>query len=283
MSAPYFNLSGKIAVVTGGARGIGRGIAAALARHGADVAIVDRMPRAEARAALQAIAASGRRAWYFRQDLSRTARLPALAKKIWSACGRADILVNNAGIAYLELFDAISLEHWRKVMSVNVDAMFFLTQHIASRMIEAKIKGRVINLSSKNGLVAEAGLAHYNASKGAVELLTQSLAIELGAHGITVNSIAPGIIETEIGGDFDIDPRFFEYYKEHIPLEHRFGEVDDVAGAAVFLAARAGAYMTGQHLVIDGGVLCEQVPRLQFMKASHRTPNHKDTKTRRRK
>ncbi|MGQ9649611.1 MAG: SDR family NAD(P)-dependent oxidoreductase [Phycisphaerae bacterium] len=263
-----FDLTGTIALVTGGSRGIGRGIAIGLAEHGADVAIVYRAAEAEAAGAAGAIRKLGRRAWIYRQDLAEMDKLSSLADRVWNDCGRIDVLVNNAGMAYLERFEEITPEHWRRVLAVNLDAMFFLTQAIARRMIEAGIKGRIINLSSKNGFVAEAGLAHYNASKGGVELLTQSLAIELGPFGITVNTIAPGIIETEIGGEFELDPAFFDYYKEHIPLEHRFGSVEDCVGAAVFLASRAGAYMTGQHLIIDGGVLCQQVPRMQFMPAS---------------
>jgi NAD(P)-dependent dehydrogenase (short-subunit alcohol dehydrogenase family) len=186
---------------------------------------------------------------------------------VWTECGRVDILVNNAGMAYLERFNEISLDHWRRVMAVNLEAPFFLTQRIAERMIAAGIKGRVINVSSKNGLVAEAGLAHYNASKGALELLTQSLAIELGEHGITVNTISPGIIITEIGGEFEIDiESFVKYYYEHIPLERRFGTVEECVGAVIYLASAAGSYTTGTTILMDGGVLAEQVPRVQFMK-----------------
>jgi NAD(P)-dependent dehydrogenase (short-subunit alcohol dehydrogenase family) len=260
-----FDLSGKIALITGAARGIGRGLAIGLAEHGADIALIDRVPADQAAPVLAAIKNLGRQAWYFEQDLAKTEELAALSERVWKQCGRVDILINNAGIAFLERFDEISIETWRKTMAVNSEAMYFLTQPIARRMIAAKIKGRIINLSSKNGFVAEAGLAHYNASKGAVELMTQSLAIELGEHGITVNTLAPGIIETEIAGEFKIDPKFFEYYREHIPLEGRYGTVEDVVGAAVFMASRAGAYMTGQHIIVDGGVLCEQVPRLKFM------------------
>ena len=151
-------------------------------------------------------------------------------------------------------------------MAVNLDAVFFLTQRVAEHMIAAGIKGRIINLSSKNGFVAEAALAHYNASKGGLELLTQSLAIELGEHGITVNTIAPGVIETEIHGEFDIDfEKFVPYYREHIPLEGRWGTIADCVGIAVMLAAPAGAYITGQHIINDGGVLADQLPRMQFM------------------
>ena len=260
-----FSLSSKVAVVTGAGRGIGYGLAVGLAEHGADIVAVDRLPLDKAAGLLDAIRSLGRRVWYFEQDLTKAEQLAALSDRIWESAGRVDILVNNAGISFFEHFDKITIETWRKTMAVNVEAMFFLTQALSKRMIEQRIKGRIINLSSKNGFVAEAGLTHYNASKGAVELLTQTLAIELGAHGITVNTIAPGIIQTNIAEHFEIDPAFFDYYKEHIPLEHRFGEVEDVVGAAVFLASRAGAYMTGQHLVIDGGVLCEQVPRLRFM------------------
>lgn len=208
----------------------------------------------------------GRNAWVYQQDLAETARVQELADRAWRDTGGLDILVNNAGIAYLEHFNQISYEHWRNTFAVHVDAMFFLTQRIAEHMIAAGIKGRIINLSSKNGFVADVGLAHYNAAKGAVELMTQSLAVELGPHGITVNTIAPGVIETDIVGEFDLDfESFIPYYNEHIPLEGRWGSVDDCSGVAVFLASQAAAYVTGQHIINDGGVLAQQLPRLRFM------------------
>lgn len=261
-----FDLTGKTALVTGGSRGIGRGMALALAEHGADVAIVYRSAEQEANEAVEEIRGLGRRAWIYQQDLAKTDELHALADRVWANTGPIDILVNNAGLAYLERFNQITPEHWRRVMAVNLDAVFFLTQRIAEHMISAGIKGRIINLSSKNGLVAEAGLAHYNASKGALELLTQSLAIELGEHGITVNSVAPGVIDTDIVGEFEIDfERWGPYCNEHIPLNGRLGSVEECVGIAVMLAAPAGAYITGQHIVNDGGVLAQQMPRMQFM------------------
>ncbi len=261
-----FDLSGRVAVVTGGSRGIGRGLAVGLAQHGADVAIVYRSAKPEADSAADEIRALGRRVWTYQYDLAEHDGLADLAARMWRECGRIDILVNNAGIAYQEHYDEISAEHWRKIMAVNLDAVFYLTQAVAPKMVAEGVKGRIINLSSKNGFVAEAGLAHYNASKGGLELLTQSLAIELGAHGITVNTLSPGVIETEIIADFETPPEFIEYYREHIPLEHRFGSVEDCVGACVFLASDASAYMTGQTIIVDGGVLCQQLPRLQFMK-----------------
>ena len=261
-----FDLTGKTALVTGGSRGIGRGIAVAMAEHGADVGIVYRTASEEANSVAAQIRQLGRSAWVYQQDLAETDELHALADHAWQDLGKIDVLVNNAGLAYLELFNQITIEQWRRVMAVNIDAMFFLTQRVAERMIASGIEGRVINVSSVNGLVAEAGLAHYNASKGAVEMLTRSLAIELGPHGITVNSICPGVIETEIGEDFGIDmEQFNKTYRQHIPLKGRFGTVEDCAGIVVFLAARAAAYITGQHVVNDGGIMCEQVPRMQFM------------------
>ncbi len=263
-----FDLTGRTALVTGGSRGIGRGIAIGLAEHGADVVVVYRSAEKQADEVKATIEAMGRRAWLFQYDLAGVDGLADFADKAWAAAGTIDVLVNNAGLGYLEAFNEITMETWQRTMKVNADAVFFLTQRIAEHMIAADIKGRVINLSSANGFVAEAGLAHYNASKGALELINKSLAIELGAHGITVNTICPGIIETEIGGDFDMDvENFIRYFCQHVPLEHRLGNVEDCVGAVVFLASRAGAYITGQSIVIDGGVLCEQVPRLQFMPA----------------
>lgn len=267
-----FNLSGRRALVTGSARGIGKAIALALAEHGADVVVHDLDESGSLKALSEQIHRLGRRAWVMGQDLRQTDGLGDFARRAWALAGGIDILVNNAAVAYLEHFDDISLEHWRQIMAVNLDAPFFLSQAVAGLMIESKIRGRIINITSKNGLVAEAGLAHYNASKGGLELLTQSLAIELGAYGITVNAIAPGTIQTEIGNDFKIDTKFLDYCREHVPLENRLGTMQEIAGAAVFLASDAASYMTGQHLVIDGGVLCQQMPRLQFMPPS---PNRK--------
>jgi len=258
-----FDLSGKVALVTGGSRGIGRGIAVGLAEAGADVVINYRSADAAARKVAGQIEALGRGCLLLRQDLAEIEKLPDLAEQAWAFKKRIDILVNNAGVAYLESFADVTPKTWDHVMNVNLKAAFFLTQAVAKRMIEAKNGGRIINLSSKNGFSAEAHLSHYNASKGAIELLTQSLAIELGRHNITVNTIAPGIIETEIAGEFHLPQEFFDYYLEHIRLG-RFGTVEDCVGAAIFLAGDAAAYMTGQHIIIDGGVLCEQVPRLQF-------------------
>jgi NAD(P)-dependent dehydrogenase (short-subunit alcohol dehydrogenase family) len=260
-----FDLSGKIALVTGGSRGIGRGIAIALAEHGADVALVYRSATDQAEMVAEEIRKLGRRAWVYQQDLALTDKLTELVDYVWSVCGRIDILVNNAGMAYLEPYAAITAEHWQQVLAVNLDAVFFLSQQAARRMTDAGINGRIINISSTNGFAAEAGLAHYNASKGGLELLTRSLAIELGVHGITVNTVAPGLIETEIADDFDMDPAFFDYCREHIPLQHRLGKIEDCVGAVVLLASEAGAYITGQHLIIDGGLLCEQFPRMRFM------------------
>ncbi|MAE62277.1 MAG: gluconate 5-dehydrogenase [Planctomycetaceae bacterium] len=266
MSADRFDLTGSVALVTGGSRGIGRGIALGLAEHGADVIIVYRSADAEAQSNADAIRALGRKAWLFKHDLAEVEQTHDLADKCWDAAGRVDILVNNAGLAYLEHFNTITIEKWNHTLAVNVDAVFFLSQRIAERMIAAQIKGRIIIITSVNGMVAEASLAHYDASKGAAELMMQSLAIELGQHGITVNAIAPGIITTEIGEESNVDfDEMTPYYKQHIPLEHEFGVVEDCVGPAVFLASAAGGYITGQHIVVDGGILCEQLPRMQFM------------------
>ena len=260
-----FDLAGKTALVTGGSRGIGRGIALGLARQGADVAIVYRSAEKQAAEVTTQIQNCGRRAWSFRKDLTKTEGIGEVAQEIWLQVGKVDVLVNNAGVAYMERYNEIPVDHWRNVMAVNLDAVFFLTRYIAEFMIASGIKGRIINISSTNGLCAEAGHAHYNASKGALELLTQTFAIELGEHGITANTVCPGIIETEILEEIGLTPEYFDYFKAHVPLEHRLGTVEDCVGAVLLFASRAGSYITGQRLIVDGGMMCEQVPRLPFM------------------
>lgn len=255
----FFSVEGRIALVTGARRGIGRGIAEGFAEYGGDVALVDAVGGAELEQAADAIRRRGRRAWVYVQDLAQTEQLEALAERVWRDCDRIDVLYNNAGIAFLETYDRITLEHWRKIMAVNADAAFFLSQAVAKRMIAAGIKGRIINSSSVNGFMASEGLAHYNASKGAMEMLTRSLAVELGRHGITVNSLCPGNVNTRIGEDFPPREGVDDWYKLHVPLG-RIAEVEDIVGPAIFLASRAGAFMNGQHIILDGGLLAQQLP-----------------------
>jgi NAD(P)-dependent dehydrogenase (short-subunit alcohol dehydrogenase family) len=257
-----FDLTGRAAVVTGGARGLGQAIAVALAAAGADVTVVDR-PGGPSTADTQAqVEAHGRACRVVEFDLADTDGLAVLADRLWPV----DILVNNAGIARLEHFNEITPRAWREIMAVNVDAVFFLSQRIAEHLIAAGRPGRIVNISSKNGLMAEAGLAHYNASKGAVELITRSLAAELGPHRVTVNAVAPGMIATPIDADFRLERGEFEAaWEERIPLAGGYGTPEDVAGAVVYLASEAARYVTGTTLVVDGGVLADQMPRHRFM------------------
>jgi NAD(P)-dependent dehydrogenase (short-subunit alcohol dehydrogenase family) len=258
-----FSLDGKSALVSGGSRGIGADVALALAEAGADVAVLYRRRHEEAEKTVEALRRMGRRACAIQQDMGDIDTLPAAVERAISELGKIDILVNNAGIADLVPFHLVDRELMERTLRINVTGPFFLSQAVAKRLIERKEGGRIVNITSTNGLVAEALLSPYNASKGAMELLTKSLAIELGPHGITVNSVAPGLIETEIGLDFPLKPEFWEYAKQHIPLG-KLGKAKDVAQAVVFLAGEAGGYITGQHIVVDGGLIADQFPRMQF-------------------
>ena len=260
---PPFSLSGKVALVSGGSRGIGADIAMGLAEAGADVAVLFRSRRDEADKTCEAMRKLGRRACAIQQDVSDVDTLPTVADRVAAELGEIDILVNNAGIADLVPFLEADRETVERTLRVNVVGPYFLSQAAARRMVARGKGGRIINITSTNGFVAEALLSPYNASKGAMELLTKSLAIELGPHGITVNSVAPGLIETEIAMDFPLDSKFWEYAKEHIPLG-TLGKARDVAGAVVFLASEAGGYITGTHIIVDGGLLSDQFPRMQF-------------------
>jgi NAD(P)-dependent dehydrogenase (short-subunit alcohol dehydrogenase family) len=260
-----FDLSGKVALVTGGSRGIGAGISLALAEAGADVAILFRTRREEAEKVRHAITQLGRCCALIEHDLADLEGIATVVPHVVHRMGRLDILVNNAGMADLVPFDKVTVAMVEKTLRVNAMAPFFLAQAAAKHMIERRSGGRIINIGSTNGLVAEALLAPYNASKGALELITKSLAIELAPHRITVNSVAPGLIDTEIGENFDLDDAFRRYATEHIPLG-RYGTPEECAGAVVYLASEAGRYVTGQCIVIDGGLTADQFPRMQFFK-----------------
>ncbi|MFE9860842.1 SDR family NAD(P)-dependent oxidoreductase [Streptomyces sp. NPDC005780] len=260
-----FDLTGRTAVVTGAARGLGRSFAVGLAEAGADLVLVD-LPGAEGvTETAAAIEALGRGCRVYGQDLADTEALAGFADTVRAEAGPLHILVNNAGTAALERFNEITPAGWSRIMRVNVDAVFFLSQRIAEHMTADAVAGRIITITSKNALVAEAGLAHYNASKAAAQLLTETLAVELAPHGITANTLAPGMVETPIDGEFPFDREAFESaYRERIPLG-RYARPDECVGALLLLASDAGAYLTGARLVVDGGVLADQMPRMRFM------------------
>ncbi|MCX4536396.1 SDR family oxidoreductase [Streptomyces sp. NBC_00841] len=260
-----FDLTGRTAVVTGAARGLGRSFAVGLAEAGADVVLVD-LPGADGVAeTAAAVEALGRRSWTYGQDLADIEALAGFVDAVRAETGPLHILVNNAGTAALERFNEITPASWSHIMRVNVDAVFFLSQRIAEHMTADGVAGRIITITSKNALVAEAGLAHYNASKAAAQLLTETLAVELAPHGITANTLAPGMVETPIDGEFPFDREAFESaYRERIPLG-RYAQPDECVGALLLLASDAGAYLTGARLVVDGGVLADQMPRMRFM------------------
>jgi NAD(P)-dependent dehydrogenase (short-subunit alcohol dehydrogenase family) len=247
---------GKRVLVTGGASGIGEATADRFLREGAHVVVLDRsrehLDAAEGR--LRTSRAEGAELVLEQGDVASGEDVDRVVGAAVERLGGIDVLVSNAGIAYAEPFLDISREHWDETQRVNLTGMFVVTQRVAREMVRAG-GGVILLTSSTNGLVGEDRYAHYNASKGGVTLLTKSLAIELGPHGIRVNAVCPGYIVTPLAASID-DPAFMEAYRQRLPLR-RLGKPEDVAGAFAFLASDDAAFITGETLVIDGGQLVE--------------------------
>jgi len=243
-------LADKVAVVTGAGRGIGRAIALAYARMGADVACVSRTEENSAKVAAE-VEALGRRAWPLAVDVSDTAAVDAAAKGILELAGRVDILVNNAGVTRDNLLMRMSEEEWDTVLNTNLKGAFNFTRALSRPFIKQR-SGRIINIASVIGLIGNAGQSNYAASKAALIGFTKSVARELAPRGITVNAIAPGFIETDMTAVLDDKVR--EEVIGRVPLG-RFGSSDDIAHAAVFLAMEPTGYVTGQVLTVDGGMV----------------------------
>ena len=243
-------LANKVAVVTGAGRGIGRAVALAYARMGADVACVSRTEENSAKAAAE-VEALGRRAWAVAVDVSDTAAVDAAAGKILDDAGRVDILVNNAGVTRDNLLMRMSEEEWDTVINTNLKGAFNFTRALTRPFIKQR-SGRIINIASVIGLIGNAGQSNYAASKAALIGFTKSIARELAPRGITVNAIAPGFIETDMTAVLDDKVR--EEVLGRVPLG-RFGSSDDVAHAAAFLAMEPTGYVTGQVLTVDGGMV----------------------------
>jgi 3-oxoacyl-[acyl-carrier protein] reductase len=252
-------LEGKIALITGGSRGIGRAIGLGMAREGADVAIAFRVNEMAANEVVRTVRSMGRRALCMQADVSRVEDIRLMVEGVCSEFDRIDILVNNAGIGILGSCLDTSEEQWNRVIDTNLKGVFFCAQAVARKMIRQK-SGKIINMSSVNGIVAEANQCSYNASKGGVQMITRSLAIELAPFNIQVNALGPGFILTEASKDDIADPETREEYLKNIPLG-RFGVPKDVVGAAVFLASNESDYFTGQTLYMDGGIMVQQVRR----------------------
>jgi NAD(P)-dependent dehydrogenase (short-subunit alcohol dehydrogenase family) len=251
--APLFDLTGKVAVVTGSSRGIGRAIAHRLAEHGADVVVSSRK-REACEAAVAAInAACGREAAVaIPASISVKAELERLAAQTLSRFGRVDVLVCNAASnPYYGPMAGISDEQFRKILDNNVVASHWLMQLFAPGMLE-RGDGSVILVSSVGGLKGSEVIGAYNVSKAADFQLARNLAVEFGPRNVRVNCIAPGLIQTDFAKALWENPESRAAYTARTPLK-RIGQPDEIAGAAVFLASAAGSFMTGQTIVIDGG------------------------------
>ena len=243
-------LANQIAVVTGAGRGIGRAIALKFAAEGADVVCVSRTAENSEKVAGE-VRALGRKAWAHAVDVADSSSVSAAAEKILAEAGRVDILVNNAGVTRDGLIMRMSDVDWDTVLNTNLKGAFLVTKAFSRVMLKQRA-GRIINVASVIGLIGNAGECNYAASKAGLIGFTQSAARELGSRSITVNAIAPGFIETDMTAD--IKPEMKTEMLKQIPLGS-FGQAEDVANAALFLASSAARYITGQVLTVDGGMV----------------------------
>jgi 3-oxoacyl-[acyl-carrier protein] reductase len=243
-------LTNQIAVVTGAGRGIGRAIALKFAAEGADVVCVSRTAENSEKVAGE-IRALGRKAWAHALDVADADAVNAAAEKILAEAGKVDLLVNNAGVTRDGLLMRMSDADWDVVLDTNLKGAFLVTKAFSRAMIRQRA-GRIINLSSVIGLIGNAGQCNYAASKAGLIGFTQSAARELASRGITVNAIAPGFIETDMTSGLKEEMR--TALLKQIPLGS-FGQAEDIAGAALFLAGPAARYITGQVLTVDGGMV----------------------------
>ena len=252
-SADLFDLNGNVAIVTGGAMGIGQGIALRLAEAGASVMITDVNLQA-AQATVAQIRDKGGKAEATKADAANVADAKRAIEETVRAFGRLDILVNNAGIypfaPALEVTEAL----WDKVLDINLKGVFFTAQAAAQEMLREGHGGKIVNIASIDALHPTGMLVHYDASKGGVVMVTKALALEFGPQHILVNAIAPGAIQTPGASSPASSEEMMQAFTARIPLR-RMGAPDDIAKVVLFLASAASDYMTGSVIVVDGGFL----------------------------
>jgi 3-oxoacyl-[acyl-carrier protein] reductase len=243
-------LENQVAVITGAGRGIGRAIALKFAAEGADVVCVSRTAENSEKVAIE-IRALGRKAWAHAVDVADAESVDAAAEKILTECGKVDILVNNAGVTRDGLLMRMSDADWDAVLNTNLKGAFLVTRAFSRSFLKQR-SGRIINVSSVIGLIGNAGQCNYAASKAGLIGFTKSCAREMASRSIAVNAIAPGFIETDMTAE--LKPELKEVVLKQIPMG-RFGQAEDIADAALFLAGASGRYVTGQVLAVDGGMV----------------------------
>jgi len=246
-----FRLDGKVALITGGARGLGRTMAIAFAEAGADVALAGRTLDACQASAKEISEATGRKIRAFQADVTVAADVARVAEEVTAACGSIDILVNNAGTNIRGKIAELSEQDWDTVIDTNLKGPFLCSRAIGPQMV-ARGWGRVINLGSILSVIAIPGRTPYASSKAGIIGLTKVLALEWAGSGVTCNAICPGPFATEMNRQLLNDPVAYQQFISQIPLG-RWGELDEMAGPAVFLASEASSFITGTSLFVDGG------------------------------
>lgn len=248
----FMRLRGRVALVTGASRGIGRAIALGMAREGADIAVNYNKSEQHALHTVEQVSALGRRAAAFKADVTCIDEVQRMVDGVRSTFGRVDILVNNSGVLSRRSFFDLTLEEWDETHRTNLRACFAVSQIVARLMREQQNGGTIINVSSIASKNASPNLTHYCTAKAGVTMLTKQMALELAPYNIRVNEICPGLIETDLNRKDIAVPAFREARLSRIPLR-KIGRPADVAGAAVFLASDEASLMTGASVFIDGG------------------------------
>jgi NAD(P)-dependent dehydrogenase (short-subunit alcohol dehydrogenase family) len=246
-----FRLDGKVALITGGARGLGRTMAAALAEAGADIALAGRSKETCQQAAEGIASGGGRTVKAFAADVTTIEQVEQLANDVEREFGKVDILVNNAGINIRGPIQQLTEADWDAVIDTNLKGPFLCARAIGPRMV-SRGWGRVINLGSVLGVIALPGRAPYASSKAGIINLTRVLALEWAGTGVTANAICPGAFATEMNRSLLDDPVKYKEFVAQIPMG-RWGELEELTGAVVFLASEASSYVTGTPLFVDGG------------------------------
>jgi gluconate 5-dehydrogenase len=251
ITAQTFRLDGRIALVTGSSAGIGLALARGLGQAGATLVLNGR-DGARLEASVAALRAEGLSVRASAFDVTDVAATEAAVAAIEADVGAIDILVNNAGMTRRGAFHELAVADWQAVLRTNVDSLFIVGQAVARRMVP-RGRGRIINTCSVMSELGRPGTSAYTASKGAVKMLTKNMAIDLGPHGINVNGIGPGYFKTDLTAALAADEKFNAWLINRTPAK-RWGEVEDLAGAAVFLASDASRFVNGHILYVDGGV-----------------------------